>query len=96
MNAAVYNGTAAPAIEITTADGTATATFDGVYSAEVLAVGASDIITVGIQFIATVTGPGTLVFQALTSSTTGTPLIKAQTYSHSYSNATGYTALKVA
>jgi hypothetical protein len=39
---------------------------------------------------------GTLVFQAKISATTGTPAILATTPAGAYTNATGYTAVRIA
>jgi hypothetical protein len=90
--------TSSDEIELTTKQGTATATFEGAYSCDVINNDASSTIerkNFGMSFIATVTGAGTLIFQAIESTTTGTSLIKATTVTHTYANATGWTAVRI-
>lgn len=72
------------------AQGTATASFAGTISGEVSGGNNSSF---GLTNYATVSSPGTVVFQA--RSFVGSPVIKATTVSAGLVNATGYTALKV-
>lgn len=97
LSALVYAGSTNQNVEITTKQGTATATFEGCYSGELneVAAAASPAVPVTLSFIADVTVAGTLVFQAIASGTTGTPAIVANTSSNGYSNATGYTAIRI-
>jgi hypothetical protein len=73
--------------------GTATATFDGTLSFQKDNSGTTDNNSVSISFIVVVTVAGTLIFQAIQASATGT--IDATTGGNSYANATGYTAVKI-
>jgi len=76
------------------AEGTATATFVGKTAAE-LASTASQVRTDDeMDFIATVSVAGTLVFQAVTNTTTDTPKIFITTDS-SAGTPTGYTAVRI-
>lgn len=79
--------------EVQVNTGTATATFEGCTSAQLESNFSGDDRTFSLSFIATVTVAGTLVFQAINGS--GTAQILAATSGHSYSNATGYTAVQL-
>jgi hypothetical protein len=97
MNTSVFTGVAGQGVEIRVVAGTATATFEGNTSVQSVATGSGAALTVGapLAFIATVTVAGTLAFQGIAGGTSGTPTIGATT-SSGQSNATGYTATRVA
>lgn len=75
--------------------GTATATFEGASSDDISAPDTIIESPFMMSFIATVTVAGTLVFQAIANTTSGTPTIKATTGTNSYAKATGYKAVKI-
>jgi len=90
----VTPGTSA-GVEIQVAAGTATSTFEGKLSMELSATSTSTQFLEGtMSVIATVTAPGTLVFQAKRTGVAS--LIKATTPSSGLANATGYTAVRIA
>jgi hypothetical protein len=97
MSAFVESGTGGDVNEFTVNNGTATATFEGQCSAQ-FACATATLQGPGItlNFVATVTSGGTLVFQGITNSTSGTPVVKAATGTNSYTKATGYTAVRIA
>jgi hypothetical protein len=76
-------------------EGTATATFAGKTSAELSSTLSQVRLDATLDFEATITGAGTLVFQAIANTTTDTPIIYAET-SGSYGTPTGYTAVRIA
>jgi hypothetical protein len=89
----VLPGTGGAVVEIEAVAGTATATFEGQTSnSSIGSIGES----APLSFIATVTVAGTLTFQAIATTVTGTPTIYATSFTNSYARATGYTALQIA
>ena len=94
LSATVDHGAGSGSIEIEAAVGTATGTLAGCTSSEMQPDSSSALgSSLSLSFIATLTAPGTLVFQAICSSTG--EVILASTQTNSYADATGYTAVKI-
>jgi hypothetical protein len=93
LGSQVLPGTGSAVVEIEAVAGTATATFEGQTANT---TSGSEAASAPLSFIATVTVAGTLAFQAIATTTSGTPTIYAASFTNSYPRATGWTAVRIA